>query len=82
MGNLIHSSFESGGKKAERVSRLITKLINAIRKFVSQVANIPAKNKKEIKLYQTKWPPVRDTRLKSQVLINKPRHLNKKVFRP
>lgn len=73
---------------SERVNRLNSNLIIAIRKIgkalkdaVSTLANIPHKNKKEIRLYQTKWPPIRDTRLKSQVLHNKPKHLIKKVIR-
>ncbi len=49
-------------------------------KRVSDIANIPSKYKEEI-YHQTKWELVRDTRRRSQVTNNKPKHLIKKIIR-
>lgn len=65
----------------ERVTVMFEKWIRLVRDFVCNIANIPEKNKKDVLLYQTKWPPIQDTRIKSQVLQNKPKHLVKKVIR-
>lgn len=51
-----------------------------IKDILSDYADIPKKHKEPI-YYQTKWDLVRDTRLKSQVMNNKPKHLVKKIIR-
>lgn len=51
-----------------------------IKELIAKIANIPIEIEKEKKM-RSKWVTVRDTRLKSQVVDNKPRHLIKKVIR-
>jgi len=58
----------------------IDRMVRAIKECISTIANIPKENKEPI-YYQTKWALIRDTRLKSQVVLNKPKRLVKKVIR-
>lgn len=51
-----------------------------LRNTLKELANIPSDNKNE-SLLQTKWQPIKNKRMKHQVVNNKPRHLIKKVIR-
>lgn len=60
--------------------QLWVKAWKEFKEIIKDLANIPTENKKE-KLLQTKWPPIKNKRMKHQVINNKPRNLIKKVIR-
>jgi uncharacterized protein YoxC len=54
------------------------KVFDAVKQVVKELADLFKKNRETIH-HQTKWELIRDTRLKSQVIDNKPKHLVKRV---
>lgn len=67
-------------KAIKEMLKTIVKIWNGVKDFVKELADIKSKIEKQRKL-KTKWYPIKDTRLKSQVLNNKPRNLVKRIIK-